>query len=141
MHLPSRLFPVCRPYVSELAFRANFPVDIGVPQDKATPMYEDNNGALMMANAGQPTKRTRHIDIRHFALLDWVERDLVVLERIDTTANPSDALTKATGRILFHRHYDYFMGREVPWYVGQATARHTYGWESYFITYSQLDVN
>ena len=50
-------------------------------------MYEDNNGALMMANAGQPTKRTRHIDIRHFALLDWVERDLVVLERVCTVIN------------------------------------------------------
>ena len=91
--------------------------DINVPQDHATPMYEDNNGALMMANAGQPTKRTRHIDIRHFALLDWVERDLVILERVETAANASDVLTKATGRIIFHRHYDTLMGRELPWYV------------------------
>lgn len=80
-------------------------------------MFEDNNGALMMANAGQPTKRTRHIDIRHFALLDWVEQDLVILERIDTDKNPADALTKALARILFHRHYDVLMGREVPWHV------------------------
>ena len=91
--------------------------DIGLPQNLATPMYEDNNGALLMANAGQPTKHTRHIDIRHFALLDWVERDLVILERIDTDKNPSDALTKPLARILFHRHYDILMGRETPWYV------------------------
>jgi len=49
--------------------------DIGIEQEQAaTPMYEDNNGALLMANAGQPTKRTSHIDIHHFALLDWVEQ-------------------------------------------------------------------
>ena len=91
--------------------------DIGLPQDQATPMYEDNNGALLMANAGQPTKRTRHIDIRHFALLDWVEQDLVILERIDTDKNASDVLTKATARILFHRHFDLLMGRMPPSYI------------------------
>lgn len=91
--------------------------DIDIEQHQATTMFEDNNGALMMANAGQPTKRTRHIDIRHFALLDWVEQDLVFLERIDTDRNHADALTKALARILFHRHFDVLMGREVPSYV------------------------
>ena len=52
--------------------------EINVPQENATVMYEDNQGALLMANAGQPTRRTRHVDIREFALLDWVERDLVI---------------------------------------------------------------
>ncbi len=40
----------------------------------ATKLFEDNNGALMMANAQQPTKCTRHIEIKHFTLLDWVEK-------------------------------------------------------------------
>jgi hypothetical protein len=29
--------------------------DIGLPQQHATILFEDNNGALMMANAQQPT--------------------------------------------------------------------------------------
>lgn len=44
--------------------------DIGVPQHEATVILEDNTGALMMANAKQPTRRTKHMDVRHFALQD-----------------------------------------------------------------------
>ena len=61
--------------------------EINVPQENATVMYEDNQGALLMANAGQPTRRTRHIDIREFALLDCIERDLVIIEHIVTSHN------------------------------------------------------
>jgi hypothetical protein len=35
--------------------------DLGVPQDAATILYEDDDGATAMANAGRPTPRTRHI--------------------------------------------------------------------------------
>jgi hypothetical protein len=44
--------------------------DLGIPQHKATIMFEDNRGALFMANAQQPSNRTRHIDIKTFALTD-----------------------------------------------------------------------
>ena len=97
--------------------------ELEVPQDLATPLFEDNNGALMMANAQQRTKRTRHIhmDIRHFSLLDWVEEDLLKLESIDTACNPSDALTKNVPRILYHCHYDILLGRIPPHYVDAVT--------------------
>jgi hypothetical protein len=39
--------------------------DMGVPQDAATILYEDNDGATAMANAGKPTPRSRHIDIKY----------------------------------------------------------------------------
>ena len=90
---------------------------IGLPQAAATVLYEDNQGALLMANAQQPTKRTRHMDIKTFAIQDWVERDLLRLQRICTTDNYADVMTKATGRILFHRHMNYIMGMIKPAYV------------------------
>jgi hypothetical protein len=90
--------------------------ELGIPQTQATVLYEDNVGAQLMANAGQPTKRTRHMDIKFFALQDWVEHDLLVLERIDTSVNCSDALTKPNNRILFNRHLDRLMGRVAPSY-------------------------
>jgi hypothetical protein len=90
---------------------------IGIPQDEATVLFEDNNGALLMANAQQPTKRTRHMDIKHFVLQDWVLRDLMTLARIDTSDNYSDVMTKATGRVLFYRHINYIMGKTKPSYV------------------------
>jgi hypothetical protein len=90
---------------------------IDMPQDDATIMYEDNRGALMMANAGQPTKRTWHIAIKEFALLDWVERDLLILETIATADNIADSLTKAVGKILFDCHFDIIMGWIIPLYA------------------------
>lgn len=99
-----------------LFFRSIFE-DLGIPQEDATILYEDNTGALMMANAQQPTKRTRHMDIKHFSLLDWVERDLLLLQNISTHDNAADAMTKFLGRQLFYRHFDTYMGRRIPSYV------------------------
>jgi hypothetical protein len=53
--------------------------EINMPQDAATILFIDNNGALMMGNAQQPTRRTRHLDLKKFAILDWIQRDLVVM--------------------------------------------------------------
>ena len=71
----------------------------------------------MMGNAQQPTRRTRHIDLKKFALLEWVQRDLILMKRISTNDNCSDGMTKQTGRQLFYRHFDYIMGKLIPDYV------------------------
>ena len=47
-----------------------------------------------MAHAGQPTKQSWHIDIRHYALTDWVERDLVALEDVASGFNAADTISK-----------------------------------------------
>ncbi len=90
--------------------------DLDIPQEAATVAYEDNDGCTSMGNAQEPTPRTRHIDIKYFALCDWIERDLIILERIDTSINPSDHLTKALSRILFHRHANFLFGHVPPQY-------------------------
>ena len=87
---------------------------IQIPQQEATTIYEDNNGAILMANAGKPTRRARHLDLKHFALQDWIEKDLLFLRWVSTTNNCSDSLTKALGRTLQYRHMDYLMGRVRP---------------------------
>jgi hypothetical protein len=90
--------------------------ELGIPQHAATVIYEDNDGATAMANAQKPTSRTRHMDIRFFALSEWVERDLVILERIHTSVNEADHLTKVLDRTLFYRHVDHLMGHVPPLY-------------------------
>ena len=70
-----------------------------------------------MANSQQPTKRTRHMDIKAFALQDWVETDLLILKRINTVDNESDCLTKPTDRTLFYRHTEYIMDKVKPQYT------------------------
>ena len=91
--------------------------DIGVPQHEATTLYEDNEGARLMANCGQPTRRTRHMDTKYFAIQHWVDTDLLVLKRIGTHDNKSDAMTNNVGRTLFYRHMGYLMGRLIPYYA------------------------
>jgi hypothetical protein len=65
-------------------------------------MYEDNDACTAMDNAQKPTSCTRHMDIQYFLLCDWVERDLMHLERIDTMVNMADLFTKSLRRATFH---------------------------------------
>jgi len=94
--------------------------DLGIPQAEATVLFEDNMGALLMANAKQPTRRTRHMEIKHFSLLDWVERDLLLLQTVTTHDNAADAMTKFLPRQLFYRHFDTYMGRRIPKHLSRS---------------------
>ena len=84
--------------------------ELGIKQDGPTMMYGDNQAAIMMANAKKPTERSRHIDIQYFALQEWKQRGIVLLDHIAGTVNPSDALTKALGWVLHRRHCTRLMG-------------------------------
>jgi hypothetical protein len=42
--------------------------DLGIPQEVATVVYEDNDACTAMGNAQKPTPRTCHIDIKYFLL-------------------------------------------------------------------------
>jgi hypothetical protein len=88
--------------------------DLQYPQTHATMLYKDNSGALLMANAQQPTKCTRHMDIKTFAILNWVEQDLILLHNIKTNDNAADTMTKSLTKQLFYRHVDTMMGRRTP---------------------------
>jgi hypothetical protein len=66
--------------------------ELSVSQQFATVIYEDNRGALLMASAAQPTKQSRHIDIREYALLDW---------RLNATLLPSKMLRLVSMPVTF----------------------------------------
>ena len=91
--------------------------EINMPQDSATPLFIDNNGALLMGNAQQPTRRTKHMDLKNFALLDWIERNLLILRRIASPDNFVDPLTKPMGKEMHLRHSEYLLGKRMPQYV------------------------
>ena len=91
--------------------------EIGVPQQQATILHIDNNGALNMANQSQPTRNTRHMELKHFTIQQWVERDILYLKRISSEHNYADAMTKVMGRNKFYQHFDYIMGRIKPTYA------------------------
>jgi hypothetical protein len=85
-------------------------LEISIRKLEATELYEDNAAAIMMANAKRPADHSRHIDIQHFALQEWVAKGEVILRHIQGTINPADALTKALSWLLHHRHSTRVMG-------------------------------
>jgi hypothetical protein len=89
---------------------------LNIPQEVATLLYKDNDGCKAMGNAQKPTPRTRHIDIKYFSLCEWVECNLMLLDRIDTLINMADHLMKALQPILFHRHANFLLGHVSPMY-------------------------
>jgi dUTP pyrophosphatase len=93
--------------------------EIHVPQEAATNLYIDNNGALLMGNAQQPTRNTRHMELKKFALIDWIQQDLILLQRVTSANNYSDPCTKPLGRTLYYKHFDYIMGRIRPTYASE----------------------
>ena len=90
--------------------------DLGLDQDLASPIFEDNKGAIDIVNSGKPTKRVRHVDTKQFCLLDWVEKDLLEVIKVSTHDNSSDVLTKALPKALLHRHNEILMGKVRPLY-------------------------
>ena len=88
----------------------SIPDELHIPQTNATVVYEDNQGCLFMAEARKPTKKTRHVEICHYAILDWVEQDLINIKKIHSNDNCSDTLTKPLTKTLFYRHTDTLMG-------------------------------
>ncbi len=90
--------------------------DLDIPQEAATIAYNNNNGCTAMGNAPKPTARNHHIDIKYFAHCDWVERDLIHLERINTLINIANHLTKPLSWVLFHWHANFLLGHVPPKY-------------------------
>ena len=77
-------------------------LDIELPTP--TPLYEDNKSTIAIANSDKATKRLRHVDLRYFAIIEWVQRGDLTLESISTELNPSDCLTKSLNPLLHHQH-------------------------------------
>ena len=97
---------------------------INMPQEEATALFIDNNGALLMGNAQKPTRRTRHMDIKKFILQDWIQQDLIIMKRINTADNYADGMTKSVGRQLFYSHFDHILGNIPPDYINtKATSK------------------
>ena len=67
-----------------------------------------------MINDQRPTPRARHIDIQHFAIQEWRERDIIRLEHIAGIINPADQGTKALSWDLHSRHARRSMGHYGP---------------------------
>ena len=97
--------------------------ELGYEQHSPTTLWEDNAGALFMANAERPTKRTRHMDTKVFVLQDWIMNQHLTMTTVKTDQNIADHFTKALGRVKFYEQTDILMGRHIPKYVRRTSPR------------------
>ena len=84
--------------------------DLQLPPDKPTILYEDNESTIKIINNKIPTSRTRHCEIRFFAIQGWKEEGSIDMKHIPGILNPSDSLTKLLGWVLHTRHVRRMMG-------------------------------
>ena len=71
--------------------------DLGEPQLKPTPLYQDSQPAIEIAKNPIKHKVAKHIDIRVHKLRELVRDKVVELKYLETNKMPADILTKPLG--------------------------------------------
>ena len=64
--------------------------DLGHEQLRATLVWEDNQGAIGLANNAGYNARTKHVDIRNHFIRENVARDIIVVEYVSTEDQLAD---------------------------------------------------
>jgi hypothetical protein len=81
--------------------------DVHQRQSGATTIYEDNEGAVKLANNPMASNRTKHIDIKHHYIRELVDAKTLAVVSVGTADMLADGLTKALPepkhRIIFMR--------------------------------------
>lgn len=77
--------------------------DLGYAQQGATPIYEDNQGCINLANNPVSHSRTKHIDIRHHFVRERLESGDIGLQYCQTGDMGADLLTKGIATVQFRK--------------------------------------
>ena len=66
-------------------------------------LYMDNEGAIAIAHGIGRTRRSKHIEVKHFYIRELIQNKKITLHSIDTHDNVADAMTKSLGKIKFRK--------------------------------------
>lgn len=78
--------------------------------DQKVIMYEDNEGAIRLANNPLSSLRSKHIDVRYHFIRNEVSEGRVEVKHIRTESQRADILTKALPLDLFVKHRNAIFG-------------------------------
>jgi hypothetical protein len=87
----------------------------GFDVGKVTPkvhceVFEDNSGALIMAQEHKARPRTKHIAVKYHHFRQYVERGEITVHPIGTEEQCADMLTKPLNQEKFRKHRKLIMG-------------------------------
>ena len=74
-------------------------------------IYGDNQGAIKLAYNPIYHKRTKHIDVRHHFVRDYIASGAIAVEYISTELQQADILTKAVPVPTIRKHRAAIMGQ------------------------------
>jgi hypothetical protein len=73
-------------------------------------IFEDNIGAVEMANVPKMRPRTKHLNVKYHFFCQFVQKGILLVEHIAGEHQMADILTKALEAITFQRHRKKIMG-------------------------------
>ncbi len=77
--------------------------ELGMDNSHPTPIWEDNQGAICLLNNPVAHKKSKHIQIRHHYIREWVADKSIELHYVPTSDMTADLLTKALPKQAFQR--------------------------------------
>ncbi len=93
---------------SEIIYLTQVLKDLGINMKTIT-VYEDNVGAINLAENWASTKRTKHIDVRHHYVRELVENGIINIKHISSGEQPADMLTKKLPKTTYEKHRRFIM--------------------------------
>jgi len=78
--------------------------NLGFPQAKPTPLYIDNQAAILHSKANRYHARTKHFDIKLHHIRNLIKNKTVEPIYVPTTEQLADILTKILPRPIFQTH-------------------------------------
>jgi hypothetical protein len=94
--------------ISEVLYLLQLLKDVGIQQRTPITIYEDNSGAIALANNPQFQRRTRHIRVRYHYIRECISNGTVQLQYINTKEQLADALTKNVDARTIHHFVSMF---------------------------------
>ena len=73
-------------------------------------LFEDNSGAIEMANVPKMRPRTKHINVKYHHFREYISTHQVSILKIDTEDQPADILTKPLNEDKVNKHRHFIMG-------------------------------
>ena len=93
---------LCRA-AQEAVWMRNLLSDVGFPQEDATLVREDNQGAMALARNPKDHPRSKHIDVKYHYTRQVIEKKIIAVEYVPTGEMVADTLTKALPKPGFEK--------------------------------------
>ena len=98
---------------NQAAWYRSFLTELGYSIDNPIPIHGDNKGAIDLALNPVTGRRSKHINIKHHVIREYIEDGQISLIHTPTTEMIADGFTKSLACTLAH-HFNPDMGLGIP---------------------------